>query len=591
MNPILCTDSVPAFLHFFDLSIAPAILFYTYIPVIIVSLILGFFVLYRDKKSLASKLLFVICTFFTLWVLDIFVLWIAAYNDAVMFGWQLTPVFEVPIFIFSIYLTYVITNKQRKDISASSKLLFGAIMLVVFSILPTTLNIFGYDLTSCEGVPGIFWGFMYTGEFVAIACVLGICLNRFRSLPKTDIFRKEIMYFCVGIVSFLTLFVGSNLVGQISRIQEISFIGSFGMVIFLGFLAYLIVSYKTFDIKLIATQVLVIALTILIGSQYLFPQSTLDLIIISITIAAFIVGGYFLVKSVKNQVRQKEEIEKLAVNLEKSNEELGSANGKLKELDQLKSQFVSLASHQIRAPLTAIKGYASMILEGDYGEMSAQIKNAINIIFQSTENLVKIVGDFLDISRIEQGRMVYDMKDFDLKELAENLIKELKPNIEAKGLSIDLNIEPRKKYDINADPNKIKQVIGNLIDNSIKYTPKGSITVSVHKQADKIFIDISDTGVGIPAEEIPKLFEKFTRAKGANDINVLGTGLGLYVAKEMVTHHEGKIWVESPGKNMGSTFHIELPVKNSSASKNQNSTIKEIAVPISTEKKEEKATA
>ena len=113
---ILCPDSIPAFLNFFDLSIAPSLLFYTYIPTIIISSLLGLFVFIKDKKSLLSKILLLITIFFSLWVLDIFILWVATYNDAIMFGWQITPILEVPIFLLSIYFTYIFTNKNRKDI-------------------------------------------------------------------------------------------------------------------------------------------------------------------------------------------------------------------------------------------------------------------------------------------------------------------------------------------------------------------------------------------------------------------------------------------------------------------------------------------
>lgn len=243
--------------------------------------------------------------------------------------------------------------------------------------------------------------------------------------------------------------------------------------------------------------------------------------------------------------------------LQIANKDLAVSNDRLKELDQLKSEFLSFASHQIRSPLTAIGGYTSMLLEGDYGEMPEKIRDSVKVIDTSSQSLIKIVNEFLDISRIEQGRMKYEVVDFDAKNLTEEVVVELRPNVEKKGLTLEFSADAGD-YAVSSDMGKIKQVIGNVIDNSIKYTPHGSVKVHVERRADKILISITDTGIGISKEDIPKLFSKFTRAKDANKTNVSGTGLGLYVAKQMLEALHGKIWVESPGQGKGSTFFIEL---------------------------------
>jgi signal transduction histidine kinase len=240
---------------------------------------------------------------------------------------------------------------------------------------------------------------------------------------------------------------------------------------------------------------------------------------------------------------------------------LERANTRLKELDQLKSEFVSLATHQIRAPLSAIKGYLSEIFEGDFGPLSKELEKPLQTVYQSTENLVNIVGDFLNISRIDQDKMKYELAPLDLKQVINELLKELKPNLDRVGLEMKFEA-PEDNYEVYADIGKIKQVIGNLVDNAIKYTPHGSIKISLtsNSKTQKVLFAISDTGVGIPAEVIPKLFQKFTRAEGANKVNIIGTGLGLYVAKMMIEGQGGRIWAESPGAGKGSTFYVELPI-------------------------------
>ena len=258
-------------------------------------------------------------------------------------------------------------------------------------------------------------------------------------------------------------------------------------------------------------------------------------------------------KQVKREVAQRERIEK-------QEKELEVANMRLKELDQLKSEFVSLATHQIRGPLAAIKGYASMIREGDYGAVPDNLKESINTIFDSSNALTVVVQDFLDISRIEQGSMKYDITVFDLGKLVYAVAQELNPNIERKGLRIKLEIEPN--IVVEADTGKLRQVISNLIDNALKYTASGSIFVTVKRMGTGTArIAVKDTGVGIKPETLPMLFQKFSRAEDASKANILGTGLGLYIAKKLVEAQKGKVWAESEGEGKGSTFVVELPLK------------------------------
>jgi hypothetical protein len=265
------------------------------------------------------------------------------------------------------------------------------------------------------------------------------------------------------------------------------------------------------------------------------------------------VFGFLLIRRVKKEVAQKEEIEKKRNQLEK-------ANARLRQLDKEKSEFVSFASHQLRSPLTAIKGYSSMILEGDYGKIEGELKRAAEIIYESINTMTNVVSDYLNISRIELGQMKYDFRPMDFREIVDSVVNELKPNMEMAGLSINFNADQNEKYPISADPDKFKQVIMNIIDNSVKYTPKGSINISLTKNDSKktILFTSKDTGVGIPASVMPKLFAKFTRSDTANKTNIRGTCLGLYIAKEIITAHKGKIWAESEGEGKGSSFYVEM---------------------------------
>lgn len=221
---------------------------------------------------------------------------------------------------------------------------------------------------------------------------------------------------------------------------------------------------------------------------------------------------------------------------------------------------MSLATHQLRAPLTAMRGYYSMIQDGTFGKINnPEIEDVLDKISRSTTDLTMIVEDYLNISRIEQGRMQYNFTSLDIADVVKDVVKEVRPTVTHAKLDLKLLYDENQKYTVSVDRGKIKQVIFNIIDNSIKYTPKGSISVSIEKTKNKkVRISIKDTGVGIKATVIPKLFQKFTRAPDASDTNILGTGLGLYVADQILKAHNGRAWAESEGQGKGSQFYIEL---------------------------------
>jgi len=253
--------------------------------------------------------------------------------------------------------------------------------------------------------------------------------------------------------------------------------------------------------------------------------------------------------------------EKLEKEVEKRTKELKEAYEKLKKLDRAKSEFVSIASHQLRTPLTVIKGYISMMLEKDYGNPPEVMKPPLKNIYTSNERLIKLVNDLLNVSRIEAGRIEIKKESFSLEEIVKSIIEELKGLTEKKGIYLKLE-KPRKSLpNISADKDKIRQAIVNIIDNAIHYTVKEGIVVKIEEYGNKLRISIKDTGEGMTKTELSCLFESFSRGKAGTKLWTEGAGLGLYVTKKFIELNKGKIWAESTGKNKGSTFYIELPIK------------------------------
>ncbi len=275
---------------------------------------------------------------------------------------------------------------------------------------------------------------------------------------------------------------------------------------------------------------------------------------------------------------------KLKKEVKKATAELRVMNEKLKELDAAKSEFISIASHQLRTPLTVIKGYISMILEGNFGKLGIKEKDPLEKVYESNERLIQLVENLLNISRIESGRLQFTFDNIQLENMAKSVVNELASHAKRKNLKVVY--EPPKKPLplILIDEEKIRQVVMNLIDNAIKYTKdNGKVTVTLREVAGKMqpsavkarlaeagveattinnFIEfcVEDTGMGIPPNEMKNLFKKFSRAAGTSVVHTEGTGLGLYVARKMIEAHAGRIWAESEGEGQGSRFCFRLPV-------------------------------
>jgi len=241
--------------------------------------------------------------------------------------------------------------------------------------------------------------------------------------------------------------------------------------------------------------------------------------------------------------------------------ELRDANIRLQQLDSAKSEFISLASHQLRTPLSIIKGYVSMVIEGTWGKITDEQKEQLNKVYLSNERLIRLVEDLLTVSRIESGRLEFKWELISLEDMIESVVQEFSQVASKKNLYLKF-IKPEKELPkIKIDSLKIRQVVQNLVDNALHYTKEGGITINLKERKNNLVFSIKDTGIGIPEKEQAVLFEKFSRGREVGKMHTEGVGLGLYLGAKMVIAHKGKIWVESEGKGKGSTFYFELPIK------------------------------
>jgi hypothetical protein len=250
--------------------------------------------------------------------------------------------------------------------------------------------------------------------------------------------------------------------------------------------------------------------------------------------------------------------------LEAKELELTLINKRLQKLEEAKSKFVAVTTHQLRTPLSAIKWTFNMLQGGQLGALSADEKTFVNKGSESTERMIKIVNDLLKVDQIEAERKDYQFTSIQLEDLVESVIFEFENQAESKKIEVNIKKPARPLPTMEADAFKLRMVLENLIDNAIKYNHyKGRVEVilsdeNINTTKNTVEITIADTGIGIPTEEREKIFSKFFRATNAVAAEPDGSGLGLYLSRDIIEKHGGTLWFETGQE--GTRFHISLPL-------------------------------
>jgi len=250
---------------------------------------------------------------------------------------------------------------------------------------------------------------------------------------------------------------------------------------------------------------------------------------------------------------------RLYSSLDTASRQLASANDQLKELDRLKDEFVSAAAHALRSPMTAIKGYLSMVIDGDGGEVASKAKEFLQGAYEGNDRLIRLVNHMLDISRIESGRLIFNISEVQLEEIIQSEIDSLKILSQKKGIILAYQKPKTALPKVSVDSDRIREVINNLVGNAIKFTDKGSITITQEIKNNLLLTHVTDTGKGIDPQDQKSLFQKFTQARHSGG-KTGGSGLGLYVSKIIVNEFGGDVTFNSQS-GKGSTFTFSIPIK------------------------------
>jgi signal transduction histidine kinase len=334
------------------------------------------------------------------------------------------------------------------------------------------------------------------------------------------------------------------------------------------------------SVYLLATAVIVMV-SLLVGLEYagVIPHINLVgfadpglyqeggyVLAVLVVLGSALFAATYMATSVVGELRKRQrEVMQLSQRLlGKRTRELEQASQEIAKMEEARNRFLhflGVTVHDLKAPLTAIQSYFWVMLGGFAGELTEKQRNMLERSSQRIKELLTLISDLLDIPRIETGQMVQEMKDVSLKKVIETAVGDMRDLAEQKKLKLKVEM-PKKLPQIRGSAPRLQQVMTNLLNNAINYTPEGSVTLRVSLEGKEIMVEVMDTGIGIPADELPHIFEDFFRA---SNVEIKGTGLGLSIARRIVETHGGKIWVESPcpETRKGSKFSFTLPQKRS----------------------------
>lgn len=531
----------------FGPNVAPLV-YYSHLPIIAISLILGIFVLFQNRRTLSNNVLFYTILAFVIWVLCDSIYWASNRSDVIMFVWSIDILVEPLVYIGGLYLAYVLVNK--KDIPFNWKMSLAILYAPLVILLSTKFTLSSFDLETClanEGPMALYYSYFI--EIILIIWIIIFFVKRYLSSIDSQ-YRKKILYLSIGTLSFLVAFSWGNITGSFTDDWQLGQYGLFGMPVFIAFLAYTIVRFKLFNIKVIGANVLVITLWVATASLFAVQDINTSHAVIAATLILTTIFGFILINSVRKEVSQREKIENLAKDLEKVNENLTFANERQENL-------IHFINHQVKGFFTKSKYIFAALLEGDYGVLNKEMESIVKEGLRSDNEGIAMVEDILNASNVKSGAVKYNKSAMNFKELVLSVVSDQEKIACDKNLSFEANID-EEDYKILGDEFQLKNVVKNLIDNSIKYTPTGKVTVSLFKADGKILFSVKDTGVGLTKEDKQRLFTEGGKGKNSQKINVNSTGFGLFIAKNIVLAHNGKIWAESEGEGKGSQFYVEL---------------------------------
>lgn len=541
-EPLLCPWE-PATLLFFSSNV-PALVHYSHLVAILAALTIALYVFVSNPRGIVQRLFLLAVSTFSLWVILDLILWATNRPDVVMFSWTLQILLEPLTYVIAFYLFYFFLYKEWPQTRVN--ILIFALFLPVALFLSTGYNLGELYLADCEASEGPLA--KYYTHLVHAILILSIAALAAKEIPRlaSREEKRVAVVFAVGLVSFLLAFSSGTIIGSLTDDWVLSQYGLFGMPVFAACIAYSIIRFKAFDAKVITAELLVVALGIAVISLTALQTIRNVRVVAGFTFLLVCAVGYVLVRNVRREIR-------LRVQIQAQEEALENINKQQEGL-------LRFISHEVKGYLTKGQAAFSGIAQGDYGAITPELQRMSENAVIDARKGVDMVADILDASNLRKGTVSYAKASFDFKKSVEQVVHDLTPSAEAKGIALAFS-SASGSYILEGDEAKLRRhVVRNLIDNSIHYTPKGEIRVALSRSDNHLRFSVKDTGVGITKEDMQRLFTEGGHGKESTKVNIDSTGYGLFIAKQITEVHGGTIQAFSKGEGQGSEFVVELPL-------------------------------
>ena len=478
------------------------------------------------------------CTIVTLWIGGFYAASLSQSPDYAELWWKISyiGIILIPFVFFHFILEF--TTILRKYKTLVIWFLYLIALVFVYININTNLIIKGVVFLFDQmyyGLPGKLHPYFLT---LYLILVLSSFYAVFKEYKKsTDpLFRQRSIYF---FISNAIAFIGGSLNFLPIYGIDVPPITNASVAIGAALLTYSILRYQLFNTRVVTAQLLTLILGAFTLGKLITSASTTEFVLNLLFLIVTLTVGINLILSVRKEVEDKD---------------------KLQVANEGQSNLIHIMNHQIKGYLSKSRNiFSELLSDEEYGPINEGAKAMITEGFTSLTEGVGFVQQVLNGSSADSGTLTYLMNTINMKELVEDVVKHQMGHMESKGLAYTLTID-EGDYTTIGDNVQLRETVRNLIDNSINYTPAGSINMHLSEKDNKILFTVQDTGVGVTLEDMPKIFLKGGRGKDSLKININSTGYGLAFVKAVVEAHKGRVWVESEGAGKGSTFYLELPV-------------------------------
>lgn len=518
---------------------------YAHLIPALATMILGVFALFRAQNKAKANVFFAFTATFALWLLLNLVNWISHDHALIAASWA--PLDFLNIVFFLLLGSFIAIDLADDSVVRRYNIFVLVAVTIPFLITITGNAVYEMDLANCEMIGNEFLAQYKLGiEILVLLGALAIAFWRFVFTPLGRQEKQRIALVVGSVFLFLGVFSGAERYSTLTGDYETALYSLFTLPVFILSLTIAITSYNTMRLGNASVKALFYVFLVLAGTQFFFVADMRDFLLALMSFIVVLTLGISLYSTSEREIRQRHVIELQADQLENINKQ--------------QEGLLRFISHEVKGYLTKGQAAFSGIAQGDYGAITPELQRMSENAVIDARKGVDMVADILDASNLRKGTVSYAKASFDFKKSVEQVVHDLTPSAEAKGIALAFS-SASGSYILEGDEAKLRRhVVRNLIDNSIHYTPKGEIRVALSRSDNHLRFSVKDTGVGITKEDMQRLFTEGGHGKESTKVNIDSTGYGLFIAKQITEVHGGTIQAFSKGEGQGSEFVVELPL-------------------------------